>query len=220
MNTSQRGSRTLLLGITVVASGLLLAGCAAPVGASTTTSGGTSGGTSGSGAATTAGKAAAPSATGDAACNVVSASLISALVKVPVGKPYNELGSDPNDFACVYGIGSNASLTGSKIVTTNDDTLLVTRYGQLGASQYQHSVSLIPAGDVQTYFGLGDKAVWWNEFDQGPHLYTYKGTVGCEVSFILADGSEVGATPGNGMSDADAASVVKREAPICAALLG
>jgi hypothetical protein len=215
MNISQRGSRTLLLGFTVAASGLLLAGCAAPVGASTGSTAGAPGGS-----ANTAAAAAAPSATGDAACNAIPAALLTALIKVPIGKPYNELGSDPSNFACIYGIGSNAGLTGSKIVTTNDDTLLVTRYGQLGQTQYNTSVKIIPAASLVAYPGLGDKASWWNEFGQGPHLYAYKGNVGCEVTFILADGSEVGATAGGGMSDADAAVVVKREAPICAALIG
>jgi hypothetical protein len=218
MKTLKRGSSILLLGATVAASGLMLAGCAAPVGATTGTPTSAAGGTGAT--STTAAAPAAPAATGDAACNAVSTSLLKALVNVPIGKPFNELGSDPNDFACIYGIGSNAGLTGSAIVTTNDDTLLVTKYGQLGKTQYDTSLQDIPAASVVAYPGLGDKASWWNEFQTGPHLYAYKGNVGCEVTFVLADGSEVGAAAGGTMSDADAATVVGREAPICAAILG
>jgi hypothetical protein len=213
MTTSTPVTRSLAVGIALVASGLLLSGCAASVGSPGATPGGGS----------SAGAAAAPNAGGDAACGVISMSALKALVKVPIGKPYNALGSDPNNFACEYGIGKNAGLTGSAIETAADDTILIGKYGQLGKTEYQTSTSIVPAASLIAYPGLGDKASYWNEFSRGPHLFSYKGNVGCEVSMNPASMTEVGAAEGGAMeemSDADAATVVKREAPICAAILG
>jgi hypothetical protein len=213
MTTSALVTRSIAIGLALAASGLVLSGCAAPVGAAGSAPGG----------ASSAAAPAAPSATGDAACNVISMSNLKALVNVPIGKPFNALGSDPNNFACEYGIGKNAGLTGSAIETAADDTILIGKFGQLGKSQYQTSISNLPASSVIAYPGLGDKASYWNEFNRGPHLYSYKGDVACEVSMNPADMTEVGAGEGGAMqemSDADAAIVVKREAPICAAILG
>jgi hypothetical protein len=213
MTTSVFVNRFLASGLALTASGLLLAGCAAPAGSPAAAPGG------GSSAAAPA----APSATGDAACNVIPTSELKALVTVAIGKPYNALGSDPNNFACEYGIGKNVGLTGSAIETAADDTILIGKFGQLGKTQYQTSTSAVTAGELIAYPGLGDKASYWNEFGRGPHLFSYRGDVACEVSMNLSDMTEVGAGEGGAMqemSDADAAIVVKREAPICAAILG
>ncbi|HEY5229868.1 MAG TPA: hypothetical protein VIJ11_03110, partial [Galbitalea sp.] len=148
---------------------------------------------------------------------------LKALINVPIGKPYNALGSDPNNFACEYGIGKNAGLTGSAVETAADDTILIGEFGILGKSQYQTSTSAVTPGDLIAYPGLGDKASYWNEFGRGPHLFSYKGNVACEVSMNLSVMTEVGAGEGGAMqemSDADAATVVKREVSICADILG
>jgi hypothetical protein len=213
MTTSAPLTRSIALALALAASGLVLSGCAAPVGSpASAASGGSSAAARG-----------APTATGDAACSVISMSELKALVNAPIGKPYNALGSDPSNFACEYGIGKNAGLTGSAIVTAEDDTILITKYGQLGKTEYQTSISDLPASSVIAYPGLGDKASYWNEFGRGPHLYSYKGNVGCEVSVNPDNMTEVGAGAGGAtqeMSDADAAIVVKREAPICMTILG
>ena len=213
MTTSTHVTRFIAIGLALAASGLVLSGCAAPVGSAAGAAGDPSAAAPG-----------ASAATGDAACGAISMSDLKALVNVPIGKPYNALGSDPSNFACEYGIGKNAGLTGSAIQTAADDTILIGKYGQLGKSQYQTSTSaVLPASSLISYPGLGDKASYWNEFGRGPQLFSYKGDVECEISMNLADMTEVGAGEGGAlqeMSDADAAIVVKREAPICAAILG
>jgi hypothetical protein len=213
MNTSTLVTRTIGIGVALAACALVLSGCAPSV---ETSVGAPAGGSS-------AAAPAAPSARGDAACSVISQADLKALINVPIGKPYNALGSDPNNFACEYGIGKNAGLTGSAVETAADDTILIGEFGILGKTQYRTSTSAVTPGDLIAYPGLGDKASYWNEFNRGPHLFSYKGNVACEVSMNPASMTEVGAGEGGAtqeMSDADAAQVVKREAPICADILG
>jgi hypothetical protein len=150
---------------------------------------------------------------GDAECSVLKSSTLSALVTVPIGSPYNPPGGGTDDFHCSYGIGPAASLTGSAIVTSMTDTLLVTKLGHHGETDYQTTARVYSS--VTTLSGIGDRA-GYTLFFGNVVVFAYRGDMYCEVQTNLGNASEVGlAASLAGVSESDAPMIAQKEAALC-----
>jgi hypothetical protein len=198
-------SFTLIL----VASALVLAGCASAG----------SGGTGGS----TANPAAGGSGGGKPSCARFSASTLSALIKGPVSQPYIAGSDSAGGVECVYGIGKNAKLTGSKIEATGDDSMLITVIGYDGKSQYKHFTAKdTNFGGVTATSGVGDASSYnySSVSKMPPNFYSYKGDRYCGVALSLASSTEVGIPESGGdaayeISQSDAADIATKEGALC-----
>jgi hypothetical protein len=189
-----------LVAAVALAGVLALAGCAPATGSS------------GNGSATgsTGGAAGSTGTSGSGSCHEFTSSALSALVNVPVGKPF-VAGSDSNGgVICWFGIGKNASVSGSAVETLSNDSLLITTIGVDGQSQYKHFTgSDVNIGAVTPLGGVGDKAAYTVSALTGnaPELYAVHGSLYCGVQLNIGSASE--------LVDKSMAAAAKDEGGLC-----
>lgn len=166
---------------------------------------------------------ASQAAAGAVRCTDAIKSAVASLVTVPVGAAFNPLAdsgqASSSAYACMYGIGKNAVLTGSAVVNADDDTVLVTFLGVGGPNNYANSVGF----KMTPVSGVGDKAEY--SFDptsnQAPDFFALKGDTYCEVQINNGDdaATELGVkAQGDGIDASGAPTVAQKEGAICNAV--
>jgi len=171
------------------------------------------------------------SATGGGASTQCTAAMktgVTALVTVPVGNPVNPMapagGGSNNapDYACMYGIGANATTDATDLIASGKDTILVTVFGQGGADQYTGAVGV----KFFPVTGVGDKAEYsfYAAAGQAPEFFALKGDVLCHVQINASDEPKQLGVPAQGSAGgilpAGAATVAQKEGAICTAVFG
>jgi hypothetical protein len=188
--------------LTVLTVGLL-AGCAPAAGT------GIPAGTAAAGSSGSVSAGSAPGGSTKASCAEFTSAAFSALVTVPIGKPYVAGSDSGGGVVCWYGIGKNADVTGSKVETLADDNILITTIGFGGAGQYAHFTgSDVNIGAVTPIDGIGTKASYNVSVLSGnvPQLYSYKGDRYCGIQ-LNADSAE--------LVDPAPAATAKNEGALC-----
>lgn len=139
-------------------------------------------------------------------CAAIKASTLEAVFTVPVGAPYQGGTGD-----CWFGIGPNATATGSVVETLSSDSFLAQLFPASGPDQYEFFSSTKRSTPLP---GVDDKASY---SANGVDVYVLKGDKFCLVQLILGNSSELGlpADPGGTVPDADASKVATKLSTIC-----
>ena len=201
-NVARRTPPVLLVALAVVALGSLV-GCApaVPTGAPAP----------GSASSAPAGPSAPGSGSSErgTSCAEFTVASFAKVVNVPIGTPFVAAAEGPNSIACWYGIGKNATVSGSTVETLGDDNILITTIGIDAPHQFSEDTGKdLNAGAVVALNGVGDKAAYNVSALSGnvPQLYELKGTVYCHVQLVATSDQLV---------DSTAAAIATDEAALC-----
>jgi hypothetical protein len=158
--------------------------------------------------------------TGTGPCQPLNNATVAAVFTVAVGSQAFK-DDEGGGYACLYGIGPNATIPGSKLPGARTDVMSATLVPSGGTAIYQSETANYRRADTfVTLTGVGDQAgyAYSSQLRNPPVIIAVRSDAFCDVSLNLASGSEVGLAASSGVgsvSPADAAGLAAKEARFC-----